>query len=326
MLSALHEQDIAAPEIRLLGASGLRVPSLILGSGPLASMDEDETRDVVEAYIKAGGFALEIAQEAGLGTLKTLAQLLIEYADADLVTFARTGVGGRTFEGGVIDSSRRNLAKTLDETLALLDREHVDVWVLDGLDGVTSSSEVAGTLEWAVSSGRAGNVAVSGVAAWQAVDLDHELGSRGLRLSAHVLPYSLLERGGEHDGIPAARARSYGVLGASPLAGGALTGKYRHGTPANSRRAGQSRSVPEHYFGQDSRAVIESLSTAAEGLGVHSSELAMAWALGRTNVDALIIGARTSAQVKVALRASSLNVPREITEVLDEVSGRLIRQ
>lgn len=318
------QDDGAAPEIRVLGSCGLRVPSLVLGSGAFHDCDEEDIRATVEAYIVGGGFTVEIAEDTGPKALKILADLLHDHADADLVTLGRTGSGGRGVKGIRTDSSRRHLAKSLDDTLELLGREHLDVWVLDGVDGLTSPSEIAGTLEWAVSSGRASNVAVSGVTAWQAVDLDHELSARGLRMAAHVVPYSLLERSVERDGIPAARSRGYGILGASPLAGGALTGKYRHGTPANSRRAGHSRSVPEHYFGQDSRAIIESLTTAAEGLGVHPSELALAWALGRTNVDALIIGARTSSQIKVALRASSLNVPQAITDVLDEVSDRLM--
>ena len=51
------------------------------------------------------------------------------------------------------------------------------------------------------------------------------------------MEYSLLQRGIEREVLPAAAALGLGVLAWSPLGSGVLTGKYRTGTPADSRLA-----------------------------------------------------------------------------------------
>lgn len=297
----------------VLGRTGARISSLALGTdGWVAGIDADAAEGVLRAYLEAGGDTLEVSARAG-GRAEEIVGAHVG------ALFAREDVMlvGRSAEG---DCSRRALMRSLDATLGRLGTEHLDLWLVDASDAMTPAADVAASMEWALTSGRATYVGVCGVPPWRAVDLSHELAGRHITLTAHGLEYNLLERGAEGEAASAAAARGHGIVGGAALAGGVLTGKYRHATPAESRRAAGSVGAPVHHLDATARATVESLATAAEGLGVHPTELALAWALRSPSVDALVVGARTPTQLRVALRAAHLAVPEEILTVLDEVS------
>lgn len=322
-LTHLHD-DRPHVDVATLGASGARVSRVVLGvSGWGGSVDAERGAEVVDTYRDAGGFTLEVGDTDG-GVAEELLSEIVggRHARDEVFLIGRSGRGSHSVPvpGSSGDTSRRALMAGLDASLARLGTEHLDLWLVDGFDGVTPSAEVAETMEWALTSGRATYVGVGDVPAWRAVDLSHELATRRIRLAAHATEYSLLERSADTDVVDAARTRGHGVLGGSALAGGALTGKYRHGTPADSRRAAGVVPLQPRHFGASARSVVESLATAAEGLGVHPSELALAWQLRQEGLDALMVGARTPAQMRVLLRAGQLVVPDEILAVLDEVS------
>ena len=133
--------------------------------------------------------------------------------------------------------------------------------------------------------------------------------------------YSLLQRGIEREVIPAAHDAGIGILPWSPLGRGVLTGKYRFGTPADSRGASSHfASFVSPFLGDESRRIVDALCTAADGLGVAPLEVAIAWVRDRPGVVAPIIGARTAAQLCGALAVEELDLPDEIFIALDEVS------
>jgi aryl-alcohol dehydrogenase-like predicted oxidoreductase len=137
--------------------------------------------------------------------------------------------------------------------------------------------------------------------------------------------YSLLQRGAEREVLPAADHLGLGVLAWSPLGRGVLTGKYRSGTPADSRAASPHFSgFVDVYLDPRSRQVVEAVSTAAEGLGVQPLEVALAWVRDRPGVTAPIVGARTAAQLRGVLTAEALTLPDEIHAALDEVSAPVL--
>ena len=115
--------------------------------------------------------------------------------------------------------------------------------------------------------------------------------------------------------------RGIGFFAASPLAGGALTGKYRHSTPPDSRAASPHlRHLVEPHFTAAARGVIEATVRAAEGLDRTAADVACAWASGHPGVSSAIIGPRTTRQLDAVLeREAPLPVP--IRQVLNEVAG-----
>jgi aryl-alcohol dehydrogenase-like predicted oxidoreductase len=134
--------------------------------------------------------------------------------------------------------------------------------------------------------------------------------------------YSLLERGIEREVLPACQALGLGVLPWSPLGRGVLTGKYRHGRPADSRAASPHFELfVSRYLDPRCSAIVESVVTAAEGLGVSPLEVALAWVRDRPGVVSPILGARSVGQLLGALQVEEIRLPAEISQALDDVSA-----
>ncbi len=233
--------------------------------------------------------------------------------------------GGRLRKGKLrVDTSRGRLLSTLDASLGRLGVDHVDLWQVHTWHDGVPLEETLSALDLAVSSGRASYVGISNYAGWQtaqAATWQRAVPGRTVLASTQV-EYSLLNRGIEHEVLPAAEATGLGVLAWSPLGRGVLTGKYRTGTPADSRAAtSQFSSFVGAYLEERSAGVVEAVARAAEGLDLSPLQVALAWVRDRPGVTAPIVGARTAAQLASALETEDVELPGEITAALDDVSA-----
>ena len=94
------------------------------------------------------------------------------------------------------------------------------------------------------------------------------------------------------------------------------------GTPADSRGASPHLSgFIDPLLTERNRSIVEAVSRAADGLGWTPLEVALAWVRDRPGVTAPIVGARTAAHLKGSLSVEECELPTEITEALDDVSG-----
>ncbi len=160
------------------------------------------------------------------------------------------------------------MLRTLDASLARLGVEHVDLWLAHAWSDEVPLEETLSALDAAVTSGRARYVGVSNYSGWQTARAATWQQLRGaVPLVATEVEYSLVNRDVEVEVLPSAVAHGLGVLVWSPLGRGVLTGKYRHGTPADSRAASPHfAAFVERYLDAGSRQVVDALVTAAEGL------------------------------------------------------------
>ena len=139
---------------------------------------------------------------------------------------------------------------------------------------------------------------------------------------ASQVEYSLLQRGVEREVIPALRAHGMGLIAWSALGRGVLTGKYRSGIPADSRAGNPAfASFVQPYLTEGARRIADATATAAEGLGVSPTEVALAWVRNRPGVTSALVGARTAAQLRTALASEELEIPEQIEQALSEVSA-----
>ncbi|MBF0967144.1 MAG: aldo/keto reductase, partial [Actinomyces bouchesdurhonensis] len=115
-------------------------------------------------------------------------------------------------------------------------------------------------------------------------------------------------------------SRGVGVVAASALAGGALTGKYRHSTPADSRAASPHlRHMVEPYLSGFARGVIEAAHRAASGLDRSTADVALAWVRDYPGVSSALVGPRTVRQLDTLLEYTE-PLPDPIRQVLAEVA------
>ena len=311
---------------RSLGATGLKVSRLGLGTMTWGrDTDEHEARDQLIAFAEAGGTLLDTAAGYGDGASEELIGTLIGdvVARDEVVLATKAGISRRTGER-VTDTSRGTLLTTLDASLKRLGVDHVDLWQVHVWTDETPVEETLSALDLAVTSGRASYVGVSNYSGWQtaqAATWQRAVPGR-VPLASTQVEYSLLNRAIEHEVVPAARALGLGILPWSPLGRGVLTGKYRTGTPSDSRAATDHfAGFVGAYLDDRGRGIVEAVARAADGLGWTPLEVSLVWARDRAGVTAPIVGARTAAQLQGALGVEELVLPAEIASALDDVSA-----
>lgn len=139
---------------------------------------------------------------------------------------------------------------------------------------------------------------------------------------ANEIEYSLLHRRPENELAAAAAALGFGLLPWSPLGRGVLTGKYRHGIPADSRAGSRDGGgLSSLNITDESGQIVDAVAIAAQGMSVSPAEIALAWVRDRPGVVAPIVGARTTSQLRTALSSEDLELPPELVQALDDVSG-----
>jgi aryl-alcohol dehydrogenase-like predicted oxidoreductase len=310
---------------RPLGRAGLLVSRLALGTMTWGRDTEaDDAAAQLKTFVDAGGNLVDTADVYGDGDAESvIGTLLAGVVDRDDVLLA-TKSGLRPSRERRRDASRWHLLRSLDASLVRLGVDYVDLWHVHGFDPDTPLDETLSALDFAVSSGRARYVGLSNFSGWQtayAAAWQLAWPGRAPLVSAQV-EYSLLERGIEREVLPAATGLGLGVLPWSPLGRGVLTGKYRHGRPADSRAASPHFELfVSRYLDPRSSAIVESVVTAADGLGVSPLEVALAWVRDRPGVVAPILGARTVGQLLGALQVEDIALPAEISQALADVSA-----
>src|SRR5438270_3169972 len=311
-------------EQRPLGATGLWVSRLALGTMTWGrDTDEDDASSQLKAFVEAGGTMIDTADVYVDGeSERVVGRLLQGVVRREDVVVATKAVSRRRQERGR-DASRRHLLTSLDASLERLQTSYVDLWQLHAWDALTPLEETLAAVDTAVSSGRARYVGISNYNGWQtakAATWQKAWPGRAPLVSTQM-EYSLLQRGIEREVVPAALDLGIGILPWSPLGRGVLTGKYRSGTPADSRGASPDyQRFVAPYLDDRATRIVGSVMTAADGLGVSPLAVALAWVRDRPGVVAPIVGARTAAQLKGSLDADDVTLPEEIRVALDDVS------
>ncbi len=313
-------------EQRVAGRSGLVVSRLGLGTMTWGrDTDRDEATAQLMAYVEAGGNFLDTADVYVDGeSEKVVGRLLRTVVRRDQMVVATKAVG-RTGPGPMgRGASRGHLLGALDASLKRLGTDYIDLWQLHAWDPLVPLEETLAALDTAVSSGRARYVGVSNYSGWQLARTGtlQSVTHPAAPIVAAQMEYSLLERGVEREVVGAARALGVGIIAWSPLGRGVLTGKYRHGTPSDSRGASPHLGeFVKRYLSGDSLRIVEAVATAADGLGVSPMAVALAWVRDRPGVTAAMLGARTAGQLQASLDIDDLELPSEIQGVLDEISA-----
>ena len=318
-------------EYRLLGHSGLKVSTLILGTMTFGG--QGNFAKVGSAGIEDARRQIDMSLEAGVNMLDTadvysngLSEEIIGQAIAGrrnkllLATKARFPMRDK----GPNDRglSRQHLIRACEDSLKRLGTEHIDLYWCHEWDGQTPVEEILRALDDLTRAGKIGYAGVSNFSGWHIMKMLATAKAEGtVRPIAQQIYYSLQARDAEYELLPVAVDQGVGAVIWSPLAGGLLSGKYRRNKPEpeGTRRAAQWQEPPV----RDVEAlynIIEKLVEIAEAKGVTPSQVALAWLLTRPGVASVIVGARTEAQLADNLRAAELVLePGEIA-ALEEVS------
>ena len=311
---------------RSVGSSGLSVSRLGLGTLTWGRETRlEDARPLLRAFVAAGGSLLDTAAGYAGGDAERIIGRLLRGGDVDrddLVIATKAGFGIRDGQR-VVDTSRTALLSDLRDSLRRLGTDHLDIWQLHAW-GQAPLEESLAAIDTAVTAGDVRYAGVCNFVGWQtaqAATWQAAFPGRTPVTCAQV-EYSLLARRAEVEVIPAVRAFGMGLFPWSPLGRGVLTGKYRTGRPRGSRGASEHFAwFVEPYLEPRSRAVVDAVATAADGLDLSPAQVALLWVRDAPGVTAPLLGARTVTQLEPYLTCEELELPAEIIAALDDVSG-----
>jgi aryl-alcohol dehydrogenase-like predicted oxidoreductase len=318
-------------EYRTLGASGLRISVLTMGTmtfggkggfANVGSTGVDEARQQVELCLEAGVNLIDTADVYSDGlSEEILGEVLRGRRDDVLVaTKVRMAMGPGPNDAGL---SRHHILSGCEASLRRLGTDHIDLYQVHEWDGLTPLEETLEALDLLVQAGKVRYVGASNYAGWQLMKALGTAERTGLpRFVSEQVYYSLQARDAEYELIPAAVDQGLGVLVWSPLAGGLLSGKYRRGhQPADGSRQLTDWNEPPVYDQETLYNTVEVLLAIGAEHGVSAAQVALAYLLGKPAVTSLVIGARTTEQLTDNLAAADLVLSAEEREQLDKASA-----
>ena len=318
-------------DYRTLGRSGCAVSSYALGTMTFGSeTDEPGSHAQLDSFVEAGGTLVDTADVYSAGVSEEIIGRWLAArgpAATEQVVLATKGRFPMGEGPGDLGLSRRHLGRALDASLRRLQVEAVDLYQVHAWDPWTPLEETMRFLDDAVRAGKVHYVGLSNFTGWQVQKAVDIADFRGLARPVTLQPqYNLLVREIEWEIVPACGSEGLGLLPWSPLGGGWLTGKYsRDERPSGATRLGEDpeRGV-EAYAGRSGRQrtwdVIEAVQGVAEGRGATMAQVALAWLVDRPAVTSVILGARTTEQLKDNLGAAGLHLTAEETGRLDAAS------
>jgi aryl-alcohol dehydrogenase-like predicted oxidoreductase len=311
---------------RQVGASGLRVSPLILGTlmfGPRGNTDEGECIRMVQVARDAGITAFDTADVYSFGWAEEVLGKAVSGWRAEAVIMTKGG-GKMSADPNARGASRRWLSIALEDSLRRLGTDYVDIYFVHRPDPGTALTETLETLTEFI---RAGKVRIAGCSTFppRVIAESHALCEQRNyeKFRCEQPPYSILVREIEADVLPLCSSLGMGVVVWGPLNHGWLTNRpytagERHRTP---RMTGIARQHDMSLTGNQLKVpVVQRLMQLARDADCSLAQLALAWVLGNPAVSGAVIGPRTAEQLRELLGAPDISLDGALREQIDFIA------
>ncbi len=309
----------------ILGRSGLKVSELCLGTMGFGTeagwgADKDTSFAIMDAFTNAGGNFIDTANVYKLGTSEKIIGDYISNHDRDYFVLAtKYTLKDNTTNPNASGNSRKNMMRSVEESLKRLKTDFIDVLYLHIWDDITPIDEVLRGLDDLIRQGKVNYAAISDTPAWVVAKGNTLAELMGWsQFIALQVEYSLIQRTPERELIPMAKHFGMTVTPWAPLGGGALTGKYLRGE--------QGRIKPEsNRLNERSEGITKVVMAIADELGVSPGNVALEWTRRQGFSCIPIVGATKVEQLQDNLKTIDVSLSDEHLKRLDEVSAILLR-
>ena len=306
---------------RFLGSTGIRVSHLGLGTLTWGrDTSEAEAQDMVRTFLDAGGNVLHTSALFGSGQAqRVLGSIFDSYLDREECVLIAKGGFLRVADHWQVSNSRTGILASIDHALGELGTDYLDVFILEDYDPRTAVEETLAGLDMALRSGKVRALGIGDFGSWRSAQILTRGEVGGVPIQTMEAPYSLLERGVEEQILGPLHEDGRGFIATSALAGGALTGKYRHGTPPDSRAASPVLAAwVAPYLQPQYQPILEALGRAASGLEVPAYAVALGWLRAQLAVSCAVVGPRTDMQLRQLLEYGDTELPLPLVEALND--------
>jgi aryl-alcohol dehydrogenase-like predicted oxidoreductase len=301
-----------------LGRSGLRVSPLCLGAMTFGEdlgwgSSVEESQQIIDRFVDLGGNFIDTAN---FYTKSHSEKIIGDHigrhpARRDRLVIA-TKFSGNLYPGDPNGggSGRKSLIGACENSLRRLQTDYIDLYWLHIWDKHTPIEETMAALEDLVRAGKVRYLGVSDTPAWKIAEANLIARFRGWSSFIGLqIEYSLLQRTVEQELVPMAGEFGLGITPWSPLAGGALSGKYTR------RNAGEHKAdraaLVEGFLNEKTYAVVDELEFIAKAHETTVASVALAWLHAQRAVTSIIIGARRLSQFEDNIHALDVKLTAE---------------
>jgi aryl-alcohol dehydrogenase-like predicted oxidoreductase len=306
-------------EYRQLGDSDLNVSVISLGSWLTygGGVGSDQAEACVAKAFEVGINFIDTANVYAGGKAEELLGQVLAGRPRDSYVLATKLFG--TMPNGDHGLSREQVHKQIDDSLARLKTNYVDLYQAHRYDEETPLRE---TMEAFTEIVRAGKARYIGFSEWRPEQIQAALDLPGVEKLVSSQPqYSLLWRAPERGVIEVCARNGISQIVWSPLAQGVLTGKYKPGdaAPEGSRATHSDMGKwMADLLQDDVLEAVQQLAVIAEEAGLTLPQLALAWVLREPSVASAIVGASRPQQVEANASAAGITLSDETLRAVDE--------
>lgn len=304
-------------QYRTLGRTGIKVTPYALGAmmlGSFGNPDRQEGVRIIHRALDAGINFIDTADRYG-DSEEVVGEALI--GRRDQVVLATKFTGAVDDDVNHRGASRRWIMQAVERSLRNLRTDYLDLYQVHRPDPETDIDETLSALTDLVRQGKVRALGTSSMRGSEIIEAQWVSERRGFeRFRTEQPNYSILDREIEREILPVAQRCGMGTLVYSPLAGGALTGRYRAGKANDEFRASTGM---RHFRDERRLVVIEQLIALSDEVGIPLTHLAMAFVIAHPGVTSAIAGPRTMEQLEDTLAGAELSLSDEVLDRIDAI-------
>lgn len=317
-------------EHRRLGSSGMYVSEITYGNWIThgSQVEQDAAVKCVRTALDNGITTFDTADVyAGTRAETVLGKALkgVRRESYELLTKVYWPTGSGKNDRGL---SRKHIMESVNASLKRLQTDHIDLYQFHRFDYETPLEESLSAFDDLI---RQGKVFYIGFSEWSAEEISSALKIQEKmsynKFVSSQPQYSMLWRVIESQVLPVCKSNGIGQIVWSPIAQGALSGKYLPGKkpPAGSRATDKKggANMISRWMRDDVLSAVQKLKPIADSVDLTLSQLAIAWVLQNPNVSSAIIGASKPSQIKENVKASGVKLSERTMSEIDRVLGSL---
>ncbi|WEK46972.1 MAG: aldo/keto reductase [Candidatus Andeanibacterium colombiense] len=314
-------------EMRNLGATGMKVSSLCLGTmmfGPMGNPDREDCVRIIHRAFDAGINFVDTADVYSQGVSEEIVGAALKSRRDDIVVATKffNPMGTDPNRRG---GSRRWIEQAVDDSLRRLGIDYIDLYQMHRWDAATDIDDTLFTLTELVRKGKIRSFGSSMFPADRIVEAQWVADRRNyLPFRCEQSVYSMFNRDIERFVLPACTRHGMGMIVWSPLDGGFLSGKYKASADFtdNSRIVNFSKRFTgtfdaESEVIQRKLALIPQLEKLAGDAGITLAQMAVGFTTEHPAVTSAIIGPRTMEHLETLLDAGDLKLDSAVLDAID---------
>lgn len=288
------------------------------------TLDEKESFNILDQFAGGGFNFIDTADTyswwvngKGGQSEEIIGKWMKQRGNRDELVIA-TKVGSETKEHD-FDISKKHILKSVDESLARLQTDHIDIYYTHFDDHKTPVEETLEAYDEIIKAGKVRYIAASNVSPERLRESFEAADKNNLPKYVALQPhYNLLERQKfETEYADLVKEYDLSVFSYWSLAAGFLTGKYR--TEEDLAKSARGEGVRK-YLNEKGTEVLKALDQISEKHETTQASVALAWLLANPLVTAPIVSATSKSQLETLFQAPELNLSSEDIELLNKVS------